>query len=67
MPSQQWNVKAFGENEKFIQSFALSHSMCVCIMKGFCYMEIGLLFHIMSPGCFEVFCNQHEPELAEQR
>lgn len=28
--------------------------MYLCIMKGFCCMEIGLLFHIVSPRCFEL-------------
>lgn len=63
--SGMWKFLGEG-NKKFIQSFAFSHLTCVCIMKGFCYLEIGLHFHITSPGCFEVFCNQHEPELAEQ-
>lgn len=48
--------KFLGEgNKKFIQSFAFSHLFNVCMhYERLLLMQMGLLFQIMSPRCFEL-------------
>lgn len=55
MPSWQWNMKVFGGRKSLFKVLHFHTLMlCVCIMKGFCFMEIGLFFHIRSPRWFEL-------------